>query len=677
MTTAATSRMQQRLKTLAGGMGDQWERERRDALFLMGATLLAALPQAPQVPWWASAGFALLFGWRLALILAGRELPRAPLRWAASLACAGAVFAQYGTLLGREPGVTMLLLLLGLKLMEMAVRRDLFVVIFLCFFLLLTSFFHSQSMLAGAMTLVAVLALVTAMLTMQFGAREQAVSRRLRTASGILLQAAPIAILCFLLFPRIQGPLWGMPGDAYSGRTGLSDSMSPGLISTLVQSDEIAFRVAFDGAPPAPAQMYWRGPVFGDFDGRTWTPLSGRRAPMPAPQVQGAPDTLLRYTVTQEPSNRPWLFALDRLAEVEPSAGAAPTLMPDLQLLARRPVTQRIRYRLASLPEARLGLNETAASLRNWTRLPGDSSPRTRALAAQWVTQAPEGPERAQALVTRALQHLAAAPFRYTLTPPRLSGDPVDGFLFDARAGFCEHYAGAFVVLMRAMDIPARVVTGYQGGERNPVDGYWTIRQANAHAWAEAWLPGRGWTRIDPTAVIPPDRVDEGSRTLQTAETRAMFELSLLDRARFNLDALGNAWSQWVLSYGQSRQRRLLQDFGADVDWRGMVGLLAVGVMAAVAAVAALTLRPRGRRDPVARSYAEFCARLASAGVSRAPHETAHALLRRARGALSPEALRRAETIVRLYNHLQYDEATPERGARVRHLRTLVRSFKP
>jgi hypothetical protein len=249
------------LRALGGMLGEQWERDRRETLFLMGAILLAVLPQLPHLPWWTSAGFGILFLWRFGLVMSGRWLPRDSVRWVASIACGAAVFAHYGTLLGREPGVALLVLFLGLKLMEMRARRDLFVVIFLCFFLLLTSFFHSQSMLTAALAGVAVLALLTAMLTMQFGTREQPVARRFRTAGTILLQAAPIAILFFVLFPRVQGPLWGLPDDAHTGGTGLSESMSPGQISSLSRSDALAFRVLFDGDAPAPAQMYWRGGV--------------------------------------------------------------------------------------------------------------------------------------------------------------------------------------------------------------------------------------------------------------------------------------------------------------------------------------------------------------------------------------------------------------------------------
>ncbi|HWS74703.1 MAG TPA: DUF3488 and transglutaminase-like domain-containing protein, partial [Quisquiliibacterium sp.] len=502
------------------------------------------------------------------------------------------------------------------------------------------------------------------------------IARRFRTAGTILLQATPIAVLFFVLFPRVQGPLWGLPDDAHGGGTGLSESMSPGQISKLTQSEEVAFRVLFDGEAPPPASMYWRGPAFGEFDGRTWKPLERPRAPLPLPSVQGDPASTLRYTITLEPTNRPWLFALEAPVRVEqlPSGGAL--LMPDMLLMARSPVTQRLRYRLESQSDYRFGLNETPASLENWLRLPDGFNPRTLALARQWLDD-PQQADRPEALLRRALAMFGAAPFRYTLEPPLLGRNSVDEFLFDTRAGFCEHYASALVVLMRATGIPARVVTGYQGAERNPVDGYWVVRQADAHAWAEVWLDGRGWVRVDPTAAIAPERIELGSRAFRPAGQRSGLDLSVLDGLRFNLDALGNAWSQWVLSYDHARQRRLLESLGMGFDWQALVGLLAAGLVLLIGGVALLTLHPRRARDPIERCYAEFCQRLAAAGIDRAPHETSHRLLERAERSLPADAAERARTIVALYNLLRYGSEAPVRGERVRHLRSLVHAFKP
>lgn len=670
------TRLRHSLRALGGRLGDQWERDRRDTLFLMGAILLAVAPHVAHLPWWTSIGFFVLFTWRFGLVMSGRWLPRDSVRWVAAIACGAAVFANYGTLLGRDAGVALLVLFLGLKLMEMRARRDLFVVIFLCFFLLLTAFFYSQSLLTAVLTVVAVIGLMSAMLTMQFGRREIPVLARLRAAGMLLAQALPIAALFFVLFPRVQGPLWGMPDDAWSAGTGLSETMTPGAIAELTSSDEIAFRARFEDPAPPPAQLYWRGPVFGRFDGREWSPLRRQSPPAAAPAIEGDPTSIVRYTVTIEPSSRPWLFALEAPARVDPLPSGPALMTAEMQLLARERITERTRYQVESTLEYRLGSGETAADLREWLELPPGFNPRTVELAGSWRAVDGDGAR----LAARALRMFREQPFRYTTTPPLLGRDPVDEFLFGSRAGFCEHYASAFAVLMRAAGVPARVVTGYHGGELNPVDGFWLVRQADAHAWAEVWLAGRGWVRIDPTSAVAPERIERGSRAVRRAARASGLglELPLLEGLRFNLDALSNAWNQWVLSYDRKQQHKLLSSLGlAFDDWRDLVGLLAAGLALLLGGVALLTLHPRQPRDPVERCYADFCERMAAAGLVREPHETSNHLLSRAERLLDASALRRARRIVSLYNALRYGDSEATRGASVRHLRTMVQSFKP
>lgn len=673
---ALAPRLRHSLRALGGRLGEQWERDRRDTLFLMGAMLLAVAPHVAHLPWWTSVGFFVLFTWRFGLVMSGRWLPRDSVRWVAAIACGAAVFANYGTLLGRDAGVALLVLFLGLKLMEMRARRDLFVVIFLCFFLLLTAFFHSQSFLTAALTVIAVIGLISAMLTMQFGKREIPVLARLRAAGTLLAQALPIAALFFVLFPRVQGPLWGMPDDAWTAGTGLSESMTPGAIAELTSSEEIAFRARFDDPVPPPAGLYWRGPVFGRFDGREWTPLRRQSSPADSAAVRGDPRSIVRYTVTLEASSRPWLFALEAPTRVDPLPTGPALLTADMQLLARERITERTRYRVESTLDFRLEPDETVAGLQEWLELPPGFNPRTLELAAGWRAADGDGARLAE----RALRMFREQPFRYTTTPPLLGRDSVDAFLFGSRAGFCEHYASAFAVLMRAAGVPARVVTGYHGGELNPVDGYWLVRQADAHAWAEVWLAGRGWVRVDPTSAVAPERIERGSRAIRRVvrEPGLGLGLPLLEGLRFNLDALSNAWNQWVLSYDRKRQQRLLSSLGlAFDDWRDLVGLLAAGLALLLGGVALLTLHPRRPRDPVERCYEEFCERMAAAGVVREPHETSNHLLSRAERLLDSPALRRARRIVALYNALRYGDSEAAKGASVRHLRTMVQSFRP
>lgn len=669
------------LSGLRARLDQRWERDRRDTLFLMGASLLSVLPHLGQVSWWIVSVFALLFGWRLALLLSGHSLPGRLLLWLGSFACAAAVLATYRTLLGREAGVAMLVLFLGLKLLEMRARRDLTVVIFLSLFLLLTAFLQSQGILVAMITLIACFALVAAMLTMQYGEREPPLNARFRTTAGIFAQAIPLAALLFLLFPRIDGPLWSMPGERRTAVSGLSDTMNPGDITQLGLSQQIAFRVLFDDREPSPAQMYWRGPVLARFDGRQWSPLRQASDAKLTHALQATAGARIAYTVTLEPTRRHWLFALEAPLGQGSSASPDARLTPDLQLLANHPVIDRRRDRFVSAPDFQYGLGETALGLRQFVQLPPGFNPRTLQLAADWQADDPD-PAR---LVARALGMFREQSFRYTLSPPPLGRHTVDEFLFDTRAGFCEHYASAFVVLMRALDIPARVVTGYQGGERNPLDGYWTVRQSDAHAWAEVWLSGRGWTRIDPTAAIAPERIERGARAIAQSGLLQMPGLAGLDLAfpllrelRLNLDALTNAWNQWVLGYDQRLQLRLLERLGIDTPgWQSLTAMLAGGLILLMLLLAVTTLRTATPPDPLARCLAAFCARLERIGVVRQPHETALQVLERAATRLDARSLVQARAIVQAYNRLRYgSHGTPDR-VHVRHLRTLIQSFKP
>lgn len=663
------------MKALGGTLGGQWERTRRDTLFLMGAVLLSVVPQFAFQPAWVSASFLLLFFWRFGLVMAGRGAPGTMVRLLAAVGCAAGVYAEYHSLIGRDPGITLLVLFLGLKLMEMQARRDLFVVIFLCFFLLLTTFFHSQAMFTAAMVITAVFALVTAMVTIQFAENEVAIGRRMRMAGKMLLQAAPLALVLFFVFPRLSTPMWGAEGIAGAARTGLSETMSPGSIAELSQSDEVAFRVRFDIEPARPA-LYWRGPVLDNFDGRAWsTSRALPHAPAPIEIEVPADAPRHRYAVTLEPTGQRWLFALEAPLDIDPRWASRSSIDSAFTLVARDEIGERIRYEMVSSTAYRLGANETPASLRNWLRLPPGSSPRTLALAAQWRAEALAPAE----LLERALRLFREQPFRYTLRPPLLDREPVDEFLFDTRAGFCEHFASAFVVLMRALDIPARVVTGYQGGERNTLDDYWIVRQSDAHAWTEVWLAGRGWLRVDPTAAVAPERIERGAAR-QVGAIADRFDAgnasSLWHRLSLRLDGITHGWNQWVLSYDDNRQRGLFGAFGLDfADWRELAGLFAALSMLVIGGCALLTLHPKPPKDPVERAWCRFCDKLAASGVPREPHETAWQFHERSRRFLDADSTAQARRIVMLYNELRYGGRNSSTD--VRHLRQSVARFQP
>ena len=579
-------------------------RETRDTLFLLAVIAWVMLLQAPYQPVWASAlGLALLLG-RGWLALRQRALPHAGWRGALLLLVLVAAWLQYRTLLGQQAGVTLVLLLLALKTLELRARRDALVVFFLGFFTLLSQFFHSQSLLTALAMLIALWGLLTALVNAQLPLGRPPLALAARIAGKLMLLGAPLMLLLFLFFPRL-GPLWSLPADALGGRSGLSERMQVGQIARLALDDRIALRVRFDGAPPAQSALYFRGPVLSQFDGVDWRPSPRPDDAQGAElRVEGEP---LRYEVTQEASNRPWLLLLEASVDAPLIQGYQPRMSSELQWLTDRPVTELLRYQAQSYLRFRHGPASAVPALQEWLALPPGYNPRTLALAALWRQEIEQGLQPGQDAGSRKVERLLAqlrqGGYRYTLEPGLFGRDSADEFWFDRRAGFCEHIAASSVILLRAMGVPARVVTGYQGGERNPVDGLWSVRQSDAHAWAEVWLPARGWTRIDPTAAVQPERIAALERLrpapglLADAMVRVSPSLALqLGRV---WEALDYRWKQWVLDYSQQRQLDLLHWLGIEDARPGQLPALLSGLLAALGLLAAAWAWWRMRsRDP-------------------------------------------------------------------------------
>jgi len=650
-------RLPSAIQMLAGGASRPMSRDKSDTLLLLASCAFVLAPHAQHLPLWIAAVCSALLSWRGWITLRGKRMPP---RWLllplAVMAMAGA-YSTYKTFLGRDAGVAMLVLLLTFKLLEMRAKRDLFVVLFLSFFLILANFFYSQSIASALTAIVAVIALLTTQLSFQYTGVVPPLRRRIGLGAFIVALAAPLTLVLFVLFPRIQGPLWGMPGDAHAGHTGLSDSMSPGAISKLAQSDEIAFRVKFIDPAPAQAKLYWRGIVLGDFDGRTWTQLRRNGA---SPQLMiRQRGTAIRHQVTLEPSGRPWLFALEMPSAAPTVEGNPSGFSADLQLLASAPIDHRVRYDVSSMIDFDLQPDETESELRNWLTLPAGYNPRALALASRWRRQA----KNERQIVNAALGMFRDGQFIYTLEPPPLGRDAVDEFLFTTRAGFCEHYAGAFVVLMRAAGIPARVVTGYQGGETNPVDGYMTVRQSDAHAWAEVWIARRGWVRVDPTAAVAPTRIEQNLRSVIPRRPFGLLALdignnSLLATLRANWDAVSNAWNQRVLNYNPEKQRNLIRSLGFDdADWRTLTGLMFALGSSVMALIAIPLVMNRRKRDPLLTLYATLSEQMARHGMARAPHEGPRdyaARLAAPRSPLAPDKLAAVTRFLELYEIARY-----------------------
>lgn len=637
-------------------------RDKSDTLLLLLACVLVLAPHAAHLPPWVTGVGALLLGWRGWITFRGNRLPPRWLLLPLAALAMGGIYLNYKTLLGQDAGVAMLTLLLIFKLLEMHAKRDLFVVVFLGFFLILANFLYSQNIATAALMIVAVVTMLTAQLSFQYTGAVPPFARRLRLGAAIVALAAPLTIVLFLLFPRIQGPLWGLPSDANAGRTGLSDQMTPGNIAKLAMSRDIAFRAQFSGAVPPNTALYWRGIVLDRFDGRTWTHRPMRYDDRHAADALIAQGDPLRYRITQEPGSRPWLFALD-MPQAAPALPDNPVrLTPDMQLLARHPIDARIRYDVVSAPRYTLQPGLGKADLQPWLALPPGYNPRTLQFAASLRRSIPDDAERIAAVL--AFFRDDRYGFRYTLEPPLLGRNGVDEFLFVTHAGFCEHYAGAFTVIMRAMGIPARVVTGYQGGEINPVDGFMTVRQSDAHAWAEVWLARRGWVRVDPTAAVSPNRIERSVAIAPTTEPMLGGLINLdtgrdswIAALRFRWDALDNSWNQWVLNYTPERQKNLLQSLGfGNIGWPTMVLLMcAIGAIAMLI-VAVPLLAGRRNSDPVEALYAALCRRMERRGFPRNPHEGPRTYAGRlsANAALAPDVQEALQGFLSLYEQTRY-----------------------
>jgi len=635
---------------------------RHSALLLTSVTLLAQLPHWTEQPFFLPALWALLFvvqAWRQ-----WRGLGPIGLRWLLPIAAALAalIFGEYRSLVGSHAGVAFFTALTTLKLLESRNLRDARLLLYLNLFNTALHFLVAQTPWMAAYSLITVGATLTCLLRLENSAAR--LDGLGKMAGRLMLEALPIAILMFVFFPRLAGPLWAMPGERVA-RSGLSgDALDPGSVSQLALDETVAFRVEFSSPRPAQEQLYWRGPIYEIFDGRRWIAAPGMGGQAPALTRLGAP---VDYAITLEPHQQRCLLALDIPGRIPERS----RVNARLQLLSDRPVTQRERFELSSHLAWRM---DDDPLLERMSALPARGNPRARALAASW--RGLPAPDRIQA----GLRYLAEHDFAYTLEPPPLtSADPIDEFLFESRLGFCEHFASSFAWLMRAAGVPARIVGGYQGGAYNTAGQYLIVRQADAHAWVEVWIDGQGWRRVDPTATIAPARIREGlARSLPQQADTLPFMLRegphWLKSLRLNADVLLNGWNQWVIAYNLKRQMSVLQKFGIDSFLNSAYLAWLAGLLALVFSGLAFHLLKanRKRTDAVSRLYARFARRLAQRGIAREAQEAPLAYAHRAAQA-RPDCAQDIMHITALYLDVRY----AGHSARLRQLRDAVRRFKP
>lgn len=646
-------------------------------LSLLGAVHLAALPLYRNMPVSIISLFVLLSLWQLYIITRRKNNPSRVVQFLVIVLSFLVIMNTYGHLLGQQPGIAMIISMTLLKLFETQQQRDAYIIIYSSFFIIASNFFSSQSIGLILYVFFVVLFLLSILIALSDRRGTTSLSTRLRLSARFVLYAIPFMLVLFVLFPRIPGPLWGLPADAFSAKTGLGEQMSPGSINQLITSSDIAFRVKFDGEIPSHAQRYWRGAVLSLYDGRTWyrDDAPSRTQPnieYPATlKADGAtPSDEFGYTVTLEPTNLQWLLALEYTTSSPPPY----RFTREAMLLSPAKISNVTNYSLRAQASA-INRSLFAQEDLKYRLLPVDMNRQTVALASQLLIAAGfDG----RTYIESVLNYFTANDFHYTLSPDRLGVQAMDDFLFNTRRGFCEHYASAFVYLMRAAGLPARVVIGYQGGKMNPLGDYMIVRQSDAHAWAEVWLDQR-WQRVDPTAAVSPDRIENGVSRAGLDQTRLPMLLvtdsAVIKNIAFMVDRFQNNWNQWVVGFDEKKQMSFMKALGFDRPGTSDLILLLTTCITLIAGIIGwLVINQQSRhRDLVQHHYNLFCNKLASAGWHRRTNEGPQDFEDRivASKSLTKPGQNQLVTIFRIYRSLHYGEHGDEK-----HFRTFVKMVK-
>ena len=559
-------------------------------------------------------------------------LPGRLIRFALVIIALAVLVMNYGLLFSQKASLSLLSMMVCLKFLEIhneLDRRNIFLVIFLGFFILITHFLHSQDIMLSLFVFLNSI-ILTLMLSTFNRKPQNALPFRdnIRLITHLLAKALPIAIILFLFFPRIPGPLWSLPDDGQSSTTGLSGEMYPGSVSELVDSDEIAFRVDFQGLIPSADKLYWRGPVLSETDGFLWSQKNHKALKKAFSEVVKNTGDPVSYTITLEAHQQKWLFALEMPAKIQGDTIEGFYLNTDLQILNKNNIHQLTQYHVTTVTQFLLD-QVTKDELKLALNFPPSSNPRTYELGRQWQAKF----NNHKQIVSAGLNYFKNKPFYYTKKPDVMIDNPSDQFLFDKQRGFCEHYASSFVLLMRSAGVPARVVTGYQGIEKNDVGNYYIVRQSNAHAWAEVWLEGDGWLRVDPTAMIPADRIEED--IFQTNLERLSFsalnipnlpDLSARQKTavynfykqlKQSIDNIKHSWNNWILGYDKTKQSLLLKIMGLNANWQTLILLLLGGMISLVIIFQLIHFYQQHQKtDKIYQNYLKFIKKLNQAGMS-------------------------------------------------------------
>lgn len=640
-------------------------------IFLLSAIGLIVFPHVYHLPIAVFVFFFLLLSWRFICVWKQNWLPKIQVIFFLTVIGIFILYIQHQGILGRNAGTSLFVTALGLKLLEIKKERDLYLITYLAFIVAASQFLYEQSILMAAYILLVCCVLLATLICIN--SRRQQTLPALKTAGIIVMQAIPIAVVMFILFPRIEAPRWMLFNDDHQARTGLSDSMEPGSISSLGLSDELAFRVKFAGAIPPPQERYWRGPVLSHTDGKHWTLLKNRTFEkiFNKPVVTGTP---YQYTLLMEPQDKNWVFALDMPAEFSLPL----TRNSNYQLITSENPDKRAEYKVTSYPKYNTG-TITHTDYEDATQLPGEPSGKIKQLVKQ-LHGFDDTPEN---FIKQLLEHFRKKNFHYTLAPPLMEKNPIETFLFETRYGFCSHYAAAFVYLIRTANIPARIVTGYQGGELNRVGNFLEIRQANAHAWAEVWLKNQGWVRVDPTAAIAPERIEQdvnpgrlmpgGIISFAPTSANAQAVVNWLKKARQLWSSVDYNWQRWVINYDNMNQSRFLSSLGID-NIKAMIYWM-IAIIGLITALLSwfLLYQKQKTTDKALLIYNRFCKKIAKRGLLRSTGEGAKDFAERIKIQF-PKRSKDIDQITAVFIELRYGKnATPDD---LKRFNSLVAGFK-
>lgn len=671
---------------------DIYRLPRTALMWILLSLALVILPHVLRMPWWLTALCAFCIGISI-LIFQGRiSHPGSKVKTAIVFLVLFAILAQYGRdIFSTDAIVGVLIVGVALKLLEMKKKRDVMLVIYLCYFTVLAEFIYSQAIPVALYMSICVVVITSALMSTTQTEEFQRPMRTLKLSTLVLLQSIPLMAFLFVLFPRI-GPLWSVPLQSTSGVTGLSDEMSPGDIGNLTRSGEVAFTVEFSGEVPANNQLYWRGVTLDDFDGAQWT--RGRNAfaqflgqnprqLMPWYESIRYLDDPINYNVIMEPTQQTWIYTLmvpqivdDRLM-----------MRQDYQVETRRPISQRYSYEARAWLEHAVDL-ELSPERGNFQRnieLPETGNERSRAFAEDLYDRTGSD----IAYINAVLDHIRTEEFFYTLSPSLLGENKIDDFLFNTREGFCEHFASAFTYLMRAVGIPARVVLGYQGGEFNKYNGTLIVRQYDAHAWTEVWLEDQGWVRFDPTAAVAPGRIEFGSQfTFQEDENFLNDEVFSMLKFRsssllindliLRLEMIDYAWNRFVLNYDQGVQFALFSRLFSQVSKKKILFSIVAAIFLFIGGMAFFVLRKPVSKPqyPANALYLKFCKFLADNGIRRRPGETPGHYGQRV-AAVQPQWKGPVAEITAIYMDLAFGRNPPDvQAAQLERLKQAIRRFR-